>query len=122
VKNNLLAGAVALAACAPVLALAQDAKTVSPKASPQLTYQSAFADYKPYQDAPPGNWRALNELVSGGTGDAAGHAGHGMGGMKGWEKPAAASAPATSAPSNSMPMKHMKPMPMHGGHPQGGKP
>jgi hypothetical protein len=121
-KNNQLAWAVALAACVPALASAQDSKTGSPKAPAQLTYQSAFADYKPYQDAPLGNWRALNELVSGGAGGAAGHAGHDMGGMKSMEMPAAASAPATSAPSGSMPMKHMKPMPMHGGHPQGGKP
>jgi hypothetical protein len=121
-KNNQLAWAVALAACVPVLASAQDTKTRSSKASPPLTYQSAFADYKPYQDALPGNWRALNELVSGGAGGAAGHAGRTMGGMKGMEMPAAASAPATSAPSGSMPMKYMKPMPMHGGHPQGGKP
>jgi hypothetical protein len=42
-----------------VAAAAADAK--APAAS--LSYQSAFADYKPYQDVPPGDWKALNDTV-----------------------------------------------------------
>lgn len=115
-KNNRLAWGVALAACAPLLATAQATKTEPPKATVQLTYQSAFADYKPYRDAPLANWRQLNDAVAGAPSGASGHAGHSMGGMKGMEMPAAPAAPASGA----MPAK---PMPMHEGHPKmGGKP
>lgn len=115
-KNPLLAWGLALAACVPVLATAQAPKTEAPKSAPQLTYQSAFADYKPYDDAPPGDWRDLNAKVAGGSGGASGHAAHGMAGMKdmkGMGMPSAPAAPA-SAPMQmkSMPM----PMPMHDGH------
>ena len=82
-KSNLLAWGVALAACAPLLATAQEAKTEQPKATAQLTYRSAFADYKPYRDAPLANWRELNATVAGAPDGASGHAGHGMGG---WER------------------------------------
>lgn len=117
-KNNLQAWGLALAACVPLLATAQAAKTEPPNApAPQLTYQSAFADYKPYKDAPPADWRALNDTVASAPGGASGHAGHSMGGMKGMEMPAAP-RPA-SAP---MPMKPM-PKPMHDGHhKKGGQP
>ena len=115
-KNDIRAWGVALAACAPLLATAQDAKTEQPKATAQLTYRSAFADYKPYKEAPLANWRELNDAVAGSPGGASGHAGHSMGGMKGMEMPAASAAPASGA----MPMK---PMPMHDSHPEkGGKP
>ena len=115
-KNYLLAWGVALGACAPFLATAQVAKTEPANASTQLTYRSAFADYKPYKDAPLANWRELNDTVAGAPGGAIGHAGHSMGGMKGMEMPAKPVAPA------SAPMR-MKPMPMHDGHPKtGGQP
>ena len=115
-KHNLLAWGAALAACAPLLTTAQAAKTEPPNATAPLTYRSAFADYKPYKEAPPSNWRELNDSVAGAPGGASGHAGHSMGGMKGMEMPAAPAAPA------SVPMR-MKSMPMHDGHPKaGGKP
>lgn len=99
--------------CAPVFALAQstppdptDAKT----SVPPLRYQSAFADYKPWQDAKPGDWRALNDGLQG-TGAGGGHAGHGMSGMSAPAMPMAASAPAGKASA-----------PAHGSHhKQGGK-
>ncbi|WP_428418592.1 hypothetical protein [Methylibium sp.] len=120
-KSNLLAWGVALAACMPLLAAAQAAKTEAPKAAPQLTYRSAFADYKPYKDAPLADWRQVNDTVAGAPGGASGHAGHsmnGMGGMKGMEAPAAP-APAASTP---VPMKPRSGMPMHDGqHKHGGK-
>ena len=109
-KNNLLGWAAALAACVPLLATAQDAKTEPPKPTAQLTYRSAFADYKPYKDTPLATWRVLNDTVAGASGGASGHAGHSMSGMKGMEMPA---APASGA----MPMK---PMPMNDGHPKKG--
>ena len=115
-KNKLPGWGVALVACVPLLATAQAAKTEPPTTTPQLTYQSAFADYKPYKDAPLANWRMLNDTVAGAPGGASGHDGHSMGGMKGMEMP---SAPSTAA-SAPMPMKSM---PMHDGHPKkGGKP
>jgi gamma-glutamyltranspeptidase len=51
-KNTFPAWAVAVAACMPVLAVAQTAKTDAQRPVPQLRYQSAFADYKPYKDIP----------------------------------------------------------------------
>ena len=127
-NNNLPGLGVALAAWLPLLATAQAAKTEPPKAAPQLTYQSAFADYKPYKDAPPANWRVLNDTVAGAPGAATGHAGHSMGGMKGMEMPATtatlatSAASAASAASASAPTP-LKPMQMHDGHPtKRGKP
>jgi hypothetical protein len=115
-KNNLRTWSVAMASCLPLLAAAQAAKSEVPKVAPQLTYRSAFADYKPYKDAPLANWREVNDIVAGAPGGASGHAGHNMGGMKGMEMP---TAPAASA-SAPMPMKTM---PSHDGHhKQGGKP
>ena len=115
-NNNLRAWGVVMASCLPLLAAAQAAKTEAPKVAPQLTYGSAFADYKPYKDAPLANWREVNETVAGAPGGAGGHAAHSMGGMKGMEMPA---APAASA---SAPMPMMT-MPSHDGHhKQGGKP
>jgi len=115
-KNNLRSWGVAMATCLPLLAAAQAAKTEAPKVAPELTYRSAFADYKPYKDAPLANWRVVNDIVAAAPGGASGHAGHGMGSMKGMEMPATPAAPA------SVPMQ-MKTMPKHDGHPkQGGKP
>ena len=115
-QNNLPAWGFALAACVPHFATAQADKGELPKATSQLTYKSAFADYKPYQDAPLANWRALNDNVVGAPGGASGHAGHSMGGMKGMEMSPTPAAPASAA----MPVKTS---PTHEGHPKpGGKP
>ena len=112
-KNPLLTWAVVLAACVPLLATAQAPKTEAPKSAQQLTYQSAFADYKPYADAPPGDWRDLNNKVAGGSGGASGHAAHGMEGMKGMAK---SSAPAASASAPMQMKSKPMPMPMHDSH------
>ena len=110
---------IALAACAPLSATAQDAKTEQPRATAPLAYRSAFSDYKPYKESPLANWRALNDTVAGAPGGASSHAGHNMGDMKGMEGMEMPAAPAAAA-SGAMPMK---PMPMHVGHPKkGGKP
>jgi hypothetical protein len=66
----LLAAAAALAASTPILAVAQTSSAESPKAVPQLSYRSTFADYKPWEDSKPGDWKALNDAV----GKSAGHA------------------------------------------------
>ncbi|TXI24886.1 MAG: hypothetical protein E6Q67_02010 [Roseateles sp.] len=99
--------------CIPVLALAQAGKADPADArspGPALHYQSAFADYRPWQDAKPGDWRALNDNLRPEAAGGAGHGGHTMPGM-----PAAASAPT---PSASQPIA-----PAHGVHRMhGGKP
>jgi hypothetical protein len=102
--------ALALVLCLPLAAPAQiDAKPAGGGASAsQLRYRSAFADYTPWQDIKPGDWRALNDSVKG-----AGMTGHTMGSMAPAAAPASAPSPAASAPA----------MPGHSGHPMhGGKP
>ena len=95
-----------MALCLPLLALAQASRPdpADPKvAAPVLRYQSAFADYKPWQDIKPGDWRELNENVAPKANRAAaGHSGHS----------AAPTAPGgkTSAPAAPGPRQHM-----HGG-------
>ena len=105
-----LAPAVAL--CLPLLALAQ-AGPVEPSYSeasaPSLRYRSAFADYRPWQDTKPGDWRAVNDNVRDAAAKGRGRAGHAMPAMP----PAAASAPepGASGPAASGHEDH----PMHGG-------
>ena len=105
-----LAPAVAL--CLPLLASAQAGRTDPTDArapAPPLRYTSAFADYKPWQDIKPGDWRAVNDGVraaasagapNAGQGGHAGHAGHAAP-----ASPAAAPAPAqkASAPAPATP-------------------
>jgi len=110
--NNLFSRlAPAAALCLPLLALAQAGRSdpADAKAPARaLRYPSAFADYRPWQDAKPGDWRALNDAL-GGTGAGGGHAGHAM-------PPAPASAASAPAPKASQPAAHGS----H--HPHGGKP
>lgn len=100
-NNTSLRLVPAVALCLPLLAPAQANRPdpADPKASaPALRYQSAFADYKPWMDAQPGDWRRVNDSVR----DAAvkgGHAGHG----------ASTAAPSAPAPKASA-------MPSHGSH------
>lgn len=92
----------------PLLALAQPGRIdpADAKASaPPLRYQSAFADYKPWKDAQPGDWRAVNDNVRDASATGGGHGGHTMPGA-----PAAGPVPAAKASA-----------PAHGGHhPHGG--
>lgn len=101
--------APALALGLPLLALAQPARPdpADPRASaPPLHYQSAFADYKPWQHTKPGDWRAVNDNVRDAGAKGGGHAGHAMPGA-----PAGASAPAAKASSAAHGSHHQ-----HGGH------
>jgi hypothetical protein len=83
----------------PVLAIAQKAKADAQATAPQLSYQSAFADYKPYKDIPLANWPAVNDAVAGGM--------QGMG--------------QTPMPIASSPAKPTPEKPMHEGHQTHGK-
>lgn len=90
-----------MALALPSLAGAQpSADPADPKApAAPLRYQSAFADYRPWQDVKPGNWRQLNDnLVGQGT-------------------PAAAPSPAPAA--STPPADHGD---HHRHHQHGGKP
>ena len=112
--NNIVSRlAPAVALCLPLLALAQAARPdpADPKTpAPALRYQSAFADYKPWQDSKPGDWRAVNDTVRDAAAKGGAHAGHAMPATA----PASAPAPAPSASAPAMP---------HGGHHHhGGKP
>lgn len=119
-KSNPRAWGAAMVACMHLVAFAQATRTdAAQTAAPQLTYRSAFADYKPYKDTPAATWRQVNDTVAGAPGGASGHAGHGMGSMDAMEQPAAPAVPASSP----MPKKPAAAMPPHGGqHPHGGKP
>lgn len=104
--------ATALALGLPMLVLAQGrGDPADPKAPARaLTHASAFADYRPFQDIPPGDWRRLNDALSGPAlkrGDPGTSA-------------APAVAPAASVPAHRMPMQDM---PMHPAPPENlGKP
>lgn len=116
-KKIFLAGGVALLACLPGLLPVQAAPNEALKPAPQLTYRSTFADYKPYKDEPPADWRKVNEAVAPAQGGASGHAGHSMGGMKGMASPPPAVAASSAAlkPETAMPMRDGK-------HDHGGQP
>lgn len=72
-----------------------------------LAHRSAFADYKPFQDLAPGDWRRLNDVV--------GRAALKSGSMA-TEPSSPPAAPTASAPAASLPMA---PMPGHHRHPHG---
>lgn len=85
-KHLIQRVAPVLALCVVALrpAFAQAPAPAQAAASASLPYRSAFADYKPWQDAKPGDWRSLNEAVKGAsmTGmDMSGMKGAGMKGM-----------------------------------------
>lgn len=114
--NNLSRWAApAVALCLPLAALAQPASTgaASPGASaPPLQYRSAFADYKPWRDVKPGDWRAVNDTVRDAGMKGGGNAVHGMGGSMPSAAPASAPAPAPKASAPAAPGNHSQ----HGSH------
>lgn len=106
--KNIFSG---LALCVPLAALAQapaPAAGASSASAPALRYQSAFADYKSWQDIKPGDWRQLNDNVAPKDGKGGGHAGHGTA-----PAPAAPAAKA-SAPAAPAAVGHQGHH-MHGG-------
>lgn len=82
-KNHVKILLCALSLGASLWAVAQTTQSESAVISPpvrtsapaqELNYQSAFADYKPYQDLKPGDWRAANDTVGKTAGDHSGRA------------------------------------------------
>ena len=103
-NNELSWLATATCLTLPLAAVAQANPAGPPATAPALRYESAFADYTPWQDIQPGDWRAINDALAKGP---AGHGEHG-------EKPPAAGTPSSQPekPANS----RQAPVPMHDGH------
>ena len=95
----------------PLVAAAQaDPANPAGPAAP-LGYSSAFADYKPWQDIKPADWRAVNDTVRDAK-PGSGHAGHGAAPAAApASPPQAAPRPAAPAPAQA-PAGHQG----HGGH------
>ena len=90
----------AAALCLPLLAVAQAGRADPADAkapAPALSYRSAFADYKPWQNLEPGNWRELNDKVAPAPRKSSGHAAHGPSAPVAPAAPAAAKAHAPAA-------------------------
>lgn len=81
----------------PLLAAAQAIPSDPRAPAPALEYRSAFADYQPWQDVKPADWRALNDAVRDAKPGGASHEGHGA-------------APAAARPASATAHPH------HGGH------
>ena len=98
------------ALCLPPLVVAQAGRPDPADAkapAPAIRYESAFADYKPWQETRPGDWRAVNDNVRPAGTRSGSHAGHPVSPVSA----AAASAPLAKPPA-----------PAHGSHPtHGGK-
>jgi len=77
----------AIAIGLPLAAASEANPAENTSAVSALRYSSAFADYKPWQELEPGDWRAMNEALRGPGG---GHAGDPS------EPPAAAARPANT--------------------------
>lgn len=113
-KNILASWGLAMSACIPLLSAAQATKPDAPKPAPPLSYQSAFADYKPYKEVALADWRALNDALAGAAGGARGQAGQATQGMG--AKPAA-DAPVQAAPPEPTHAGRSMNQETHGGQP-----
>lgn len=81
--------AIAVLMGLPLTAAAQANPADAEAGAPALGYQSAFSDYKPWQDIKPADWRAVNDTVRGAAAKGGGHGGHGA-------APGTTSAPAAT--------------------------
>lgn len=113
-KKKTVGVATAVLMGLPLMAAAQ-ANPADPGASaPALGYQSAFSQYKPWQDIKPADWRAVNDTVRDAGAKSGGHGGHGA-------APGTAPTPAaapTAAPGHAAPAAAPAPQapPDHQGH------
>jgi hypothetical protein len=96
----------------PLVALAQANPAAPGAAAPALGYQSAFSDYKPWQDIKPIDWREVNDTVRDAK-PSGGHDGHGASPALATPASAApAPAPSRAAPAPQVPSGHSG----HGDH------
>lgn len=106
-KNHFHAPGFAMAALLALVATA--ARPQPPPVATQLSYRSAFADYKPYKEPALANWREVNDTVARTPGGGSGLA--------------ATPAPGPASMPIPTPMKPEPPAPMPAGqHPHGGRP
>ena len=114
----------AIAFAMPPFALGQAAadSPAATTAASRLHYESAFADYKPYQDVPVADWRQVNDAVRDAATKGGGHAGHGSATppASGSTAPAGAGTPSATPPEKNMGHGGHGGHSEHGGH--GGQP
>ena len=103
-----------LTLCLPLLSQGQESSRADPASAnapaPALGYFSAFADYKPWHEVKPANWRAVNDNVLNASVKGE-HSSH-----KSMAAPSAASAPnAPASKASAPPMHGHRGHSMHGG-------
>ena len=112
--------ACAIALAVPLVVVAQanppDNRS-SDRAASQLSYKSAFEDYKPYVDIPVADWRQVNNTVRDAAAKGGGHGGHDAPDSKGLAGSASDKEAAPPAATPQHPMGHEMP---GGKHIQGG--
>ena len=116
-KNDLAVWAGALACGLPLAAAAQAGATDptgSAQHTPALRYDSAFKDYKRWQDTKPADWRGVNDALKEAPKDGS-HAGHGAAAPAGAGSAPKADRPAAS-PARSAGPASTTPAASHGGH------
>lgn len=116
-KNDLAVWAGALACGLPLAAATQaatDPTTRSAQQTPALRYDSAFKDYKPWQDTKPADWRGVNDALKDAPKDGS-HAGHGAAAPAGAGSAPKADRPAAS-PARSAGPASTSPAASRGGH------
>jgi hypothetical protein len=107
-KKHARQVAAAVVVWLPLMALAEAASSdmaQGEQTASRLRYQSAFADYKPWTEVVPADWKSINDAL--GQNASEGHSGH-----SGHSSPHAASA----APAASGPVMPSKPVSKEGGH------
>lgn len=108
-----LAPALALSLSWPAVAQPRADAAALERSAPPPRYRSAYADYTPWQDLRPGDWRQLNDALRPATGSASGQSGHAGHGGRSAAPASAASAPAPAEPAHAHHPMH----PMRGGRP-----
>lgn len=105
--------AYAIAFAMPLLASAQTTPGEGPAAptNAQLTFKSAFSDYRPYEDVSIADWRQVNDTVRQAATKGSGHAGHDAANPSDPGSTAPGGAPAQSPTPDQKHMGHG----MHGG-------
>ncbi len=84
----------------------------------QLTYRSAFHDYRPYEDVPVADWRQVNNTVRHAATKGGGHGGHGAQQPQGLEGSATSkeAVPSPASGQHDIRQRMHGDQGMHGGH------
>jgi hypothetical protein len=106
--NTVQTMACAIAFAVPHVVAAQANPHENPSAATtaaQLTYKSAFQDYRPYEDVPVADWRQVNDTVRAAATKGGSDGGHGAQQPQG-SAGSATSEKAAPAPSGQHHMGH----------------